>query len=167
MRAACEPRWELAFTCSEARYNRIVRSSKSQKPFSIRLSERTLAFLEEGARRRGESRARTAERLIEEGLRMQQHPGIVFRDGPTGRRAALASGPDVWEVIETIRGSGLTGERAIEAATEWGALTTAQVRAAVGYYAEFPTEVDERIALNRQEAERLRAADERMRAAIA
>jgi hypothetical protein len=144
-----------------------MRSARSPRPFSIRLSERTLAHLEQGARRRSESRARTAERLIEEGLRMQDHPGIVFRDGPAGRRAALASGPDVWEVIETLRGTGLAGERAIAATAEWGALTAAQVRAAVGYYAEFAAEVDERIAFNHEEAERLRAADERARAAIA
>jgi hypothetical protein len=39
---------------------------------------------------RGEAKSRTAERLIDEGLRMEDHPGIVFRDGPAGRRAALA-----------------------------------------------------------------------------
>lgn len=144
-----------------------MRSSHTQKPFSLRLGERTLARLADGARRRGESRARTAERLIDEGLRMQDHPGIVFRDGPAGRRAALASGPDVWEVIATLRGTGLAGERAIAATAAWGALSPAQVRAAVGYYAEFDAEVNERIAFNRSEAERLRAADERTRAAIA
>ena len=26
---------------------------------------------------------------------MAEHPGIVFKDGPSGRRAALAFGPDV------------------------------------------------------------------------
>ncbi|HWD10851.1 MAG TPA: hypothetical protein VG366_03340 [Solirubrobacteraceae bacterium] len=144
-----------------------MRSPRAQKPFSIRLSERTLAHLEQGARHRGESRARTAERLIDEGLRMQEHPGIVFRDGPAGRRAALTSGPDVWEVIETLRGTGRTGERAIAATAEWGALAPAQVRAAVGYYAEFGAEVDERIAFNLSEGERLRAADERAREVIA
>ena len=138
-----------------------------QKPFSIRMSERVLARLDSGARRRGEPKARTAERLIDEGLRMEDHPGIVFRDGPAGRRAALAAGPDVWEVIETLRGTGLTGEQAIAATAEWGALSPAQVREAVRYYAEFQAEVDERIAFNRSEVERLRAASERARDAIA
>ena len=36
------------------------------------------------------------ERQIDEGLRMEAHPGIVFRNGPSGRRAGLAAGPDVW-----------------------------------------------------------------------
>jgi hypothetical protein len=141
--------------------------SVTPKPFSIRMSERTLARLESGARRRGEPKSRTAERLIDEGLRMEDHPGIVFRDGPSGRRAALSAGPDVWEVVDTLRSTGLSGEQAIEATAGWGALSPAQVRSAVGYYAEFTAEVDERIALNRSEAERLRAAAERMRDAIA
>lgn len=82
-----------------------MNESLTQRPFSIRMSAETLARLTEGARRRGEPKARTAERLIDEGLRMEAHPGIVFHDGPSGRRAALAAGPDVWEVIETIRGT--------------------------------------------------------------
>ena len=139
----------------------------AQTPFSIRMSQQTLARLDIGARRRGEAKARTAERLIDEGLRMEDHSGIVFRDGPSGRRAALAGGPDVWEVIETLKGTERAGEEAISATAEWGALTHAQVRTAVRYYADFRDEVDERIAHNGQEAERQRAAWERARDALA
>jgi len=137
------------------------------KPFSIRMSARTHARLDERARTRSESKARTAERLIDEGLRMEDHPGITFRDGPTGRRAALAGGPDVWEVIETLQGTGLVGEEAVAATAGWGSLTPAQVRVAVRYYGEYRDEIDERIALNRQEAERQRASWERMQEALA
>jgi hypothetical protein len=28
---------------------------------------------------------------------------VIFKDGPSGRRAALAYGPDVWEVIKLLR----------------------------------------------------------------
>jgi uncharacterized protein (DUF433 family) len=145
----------------------MTRSSAVQKPFSIRMNEQTLARLDIGARRRGEAKSRTAERLIDEGLRMEDHPSIVFRDGPAGRRAALAAGPDVWEVIETIKGTGLTGEQAIAATAQWGNLTHAQVDAAVRYYADFREEVDERVAVNRQEAELQRAAWERAQDALA
>lgn len=79
----------------------------------------------------------------------------------------MAAGPDVWEVIDTLQGTGLTGEQAISATAEWGALAPVQVRAAVGYYADFPEEIDERIAFNRSEAERLRAAYARAKDAIA
>ena len=137
------------------------------QPFSIRMSPRTLARLEADARRRGEPKARVAERLIDEGLRMADHPGIVFRDGPAGRRAALAGGPDVWEVIETLKDSGLRDERAIQAAANWGDLSPAEVRLAIRYYGEFRDEVDERILLNRKEAKRQRETWERARAALA
>jgi hypothetical protein len=139
----------------------------NQKPFSIRMSERTFARLDVGARRRGEAKARTAERLIDEGLRMEDHPGIVFRDGPAGRRAGLSGGPDVWEVIETLHGTGLSGEKAVAATAEWGNLAAVQVRAAFHYYADYREEVDERILLNRQEAERQHTVWERAQRALA
>jgi hypothetical protein len=137
------------------------------KPFSIRMSEPTMDRLDLHARRRGEAKSRIAERLIDEGLRMQEHPGVVFRDGPAGRRAALAGGPDIWEVIETLRGTGQTGEQAIGLTARWGNLTHTQVRTAVRYYADFTEEIDERIALNRLEAERGRTAWERAQKALA
>jgi len=141
--------------------------SAAQKPFSIRMSELTLTRLDRGARRRGEAKARTAERLIDEGLRMEDHPGIVFKDGPAGRRAALAGGPDVWEVVQTLRATGLSGEQAVAATAEWGNLSHAQVNVAVRYYADFPGEVDERITYNLEEADRQYAAWQRAQAALA
>jgi len=131
------------------------------------MSERTLARLDVGARRRGEPKSRTAERLIDEGLRMEDHPGIVFKDGPTGRRAALAGGPDVWEVVKTLREMGPSQEQAIAGAMFWGNLSHAQVDVAVRYYGDFPEEVDARIAHNRAEAERQHAAWLRAQAALA
>jgi hypothetical protein len=98
---------------------------------------------------------------------MEDHPGIVFRVGPTGRRAALASGPDVWEVIETLYGTAMSGEAAIVAVAEWGNLAAAQVRAAVRYYGEFRFEIDDRIESNRAEADRQRAIWEQAQDALA
>ena len=109
--------------------------------------------LERHGTRSGLSKSRLAERYIDEGLRMEDHPGIVFRDGPTGRRAGLAAGPDVWEVIATVRANGLDGESALAAASEWSNLSLSQVRAAVRYYAEYTQEVDERITRNVEEAD--------------
>ena len=40
--------------------------------------------LKRDAARRAESISSVGERLIDEGLRMEVHPGIVFRDGPSG-----------------------------------------------------------------------------------
>ena len=133
----------------------------------MRLAKTTAAKLDTHARRRGESKSRLGERLIEEGLRMEDHPGIVFRDGPAGRRAALAGGPDVWEVIETLQGTGKPGERAIAATADWGSLSRAQVRTAVRYYADHREEIDERIRLNRDDADREHAAWRRAQDALA
>ena len=52
------------------------------------------------ARHPGVSISSVAVRLVDEGLRMHEHPGVMFREGPSGRRACLVGGPDVWEVIE-------------------------------------------------------------------
>ena len=51
----------------------------------------------------GMSLSSAANRLVDEALRMAEHPGIIFRSGLTGRRAALTGGPDVWEVIRAIK----------------------------------------------------------------
>jgi hypothetical protein len=84
---------------------------------------------------------------------MEDHPGILFRDGPTGRRGALVGGPDIWEVIAAVRASGLDGENALAAAAEWGSLSLPQVRAAMSYDAEYPQEINERITRNVEEAD--------------
>lgn len=84
---------------------------------------------------------------------MEDHPGVLFRDGPAGRRAGLAGGPDVWEAIAAIRASGLEGEAAVAATARWASLTTPQVRAAVGYYAEYRDEIDERMRRHVEEAD--------------
>ena len=131
------------------------------------MSERTLARLDLGARRRGEPKSRTAERLIDEGLRMEDHPGIVFKDGPTGRRAALVMGPDVWEVVKTLKETGPAQEQAIAGAMFWGNLSRAQVEVAIRYYGDFPEEVDARIAFNHEETDRQYAAWKRTQDALA
>ena len=88
---------------------------------SFRWSQDTLDLLERRARERGEAGSRLAERLVEEGLRMDEHPGVVFRDGPAGRRAALAAGPDVWELVRFIKS--VRGATAVSKATRMLQLT--------------------------------------------
>ena len=85
---------------------------------------------------------------------MQAHPRIIFRDGPTGRRAGLAAGPDVWEIIYLLRGlQGNVDQRVTAAAAQLG-LTETQVRTASHYYAEFTDEINAEIADNNATAER-------------
>lgn len=110
--------------------------------------------LKQHAALRSESISRLGERLIDEGLRMDAHPGVVFRDGASGRRAGLAAGPDVWEVVALLRGlPGAVDRRVSKAAAQLG-LTVSQVRAASRYYAEFEDEINAEIAANEEAADR-------------
>src|SRR5215472_13534584 len=68
--------------------------------FDIAVAERLSIFV---AANPGMSLSSAANRLVDEALRMSEHPGIVFRPGPTGRRAGLVSGPDVWEAVRAIK----------------------------------------------------------------
>lgn len=98
---------------------------------------------------------------------MDEHPGIVFRSGPTGRRAALAGGPDIWELIATLKSAEARGEEAISDTAALLNLSDTQVRTAVRYYGAFTDEVDRRIALNAEDADEAEAAWQREQAALA
>lgn len=77
---------------------------------------------------------------------MAEHPGVVFKDGPSGRRAALAFGPDIWEVIQVLREIDERGEAAVTAAAEVLTLPVGKVQLALTYYAVYTGEVDDEIA---------------------
>ena len=112
----------------------------ASRPFSMRMDDALASELEVQARRTGEPKSRLAHRLLEEGLRMENHPGIIFRDGPTGRRAAVMGGPDVWEIARIPINTGTTGEAAVAVIVEHMALRPDQARAAVDYYAAYLAE---------------------------
>jgi hypothetical protein len=123
-------------------------------PVSVRFHDKAVADrLKSEAAARDRSASALAEELIDEGLRIRRHPRITFRDGPTGRRAALVDGPDIWEVIDGVVGGDIpAGERVARAAERLG-LRPEQVEAALAYYAEFTDEIDDRIARNHAAAD--------------
>ncbi|MGH8908421.1 MAG: hypothetical protein ACRD0K_18410 [Egibacteraceae bacterium] len=125
---------------------------------SVRFPSRVAARLRALSKDLGEPVSAMAARLVEEGLRLEGHPGIIFRPGPTGRRAALLRGPDVWEVIDVLRSIDARGDEAVAQTARWLNLTEAEVRVAVRYCAEFPDEIDERIEANYLATEHARAA---------
>jgi uncharacterized protein (DUF433 family) len=130
---------------------------------SFRFSETTLRRLEARAHEVRETRTGLAERYVEEGLRMDEHPGIGFADGPAGRRAIiLGTGLDVWEVVATVRQPG----GSLGAASRYLELPVSSVRAAVRYYAAFPGEIDEVLERQVVIAERDQAASRRERAML-
>jgi hypothetical protein len=131
--------------------------AKRTKSFSARFSAEVVDMLDARSERLGQSKARVAERLIEEGLRIEELPGIVFRTGPTGRRAGIAGGPDVWEVARDLKaaaGEGATDP--IEAVARISGLDRSAVELAANYYAAYPGDIDERIQMDEEAAERLR-----------
>ena len=120
---------------------------------TIELDGTALERLDEHRREEGCSRSEAAHTLIEEGLRMAKHPGIVFRPGPAGRRASLAGGPDVWQVAYAFVHDDPPGEPAIAGAMEWTGLTRRRVLTALRYYLEYGDEVHEWIRRNDEEAD--------------
>ncbi|MBI2940105.1 MAG: ribbon-helix-helix protein, CopG family [Chloroflexi bacterium] len=128
---------------------------------SLRLAADTLERLEARSRQLGQSRSHLARVLLEEGLRMAAHPGIVFRSGPAGRRPSLAGGPDVWEVVRVFTGVDEQGEGALRRAAELTGLTLEQVRIALCYYADFRDELDDWIRRVDDEAARAESAWQR------
>jgi hypothetical protein len=92
-----------------------------------------------------------ANRLVDEALRMTEHPGIIFRSGPTGRRASLAGGPDVWEVIRAVRSAhaaepGLGSDDLLSLVSDSTGIALRLLGTAVRYWAAYPDEVDAEIA---------------------
>ena len=116
---------------------------------SLDLDSTTLDRLAEREHTTGESRSELAQRYIEEGLRMERYPGIFFQDGPTGRRAVVLGGPDVWEVMSTVLQAEGDPDQVIKTSVEWLGLPPSSIEDAMRYYAEFKDEIDDRIERNR------------------
>jgi hypothetical protein len=99
----------------------------------------------------GLSLSSAANRLVDEALRMSEHLGIVFRPGPSGRRAGLAAGPDIWEIIRAVRSAReaeaeLSGDELLELVAGNTGIQVGSLRTAIAYWACYPKEVDAEIA---------------------
>ena len=132
----------------------------------IRIETETLGALRERSAQTGEPIVRLAQRYIDEGMRLDRHPGNVFRDGPAGRRPVVVGGPDVWEVIMAARSAPESGENLLEALAERLGVPAEKIRIAVRYYAEYPDEVDRWISTVEEEADRLEQTLERERSLL-
>ena len=129
-------------------------------PRSVRFDEEVLSRLDRYVREHpGSSSSSVANMFVDEALRSHDHPGVIFRSGPTGRRAALSGGPDLWEImaaLDAIREEDPQAdqESVLSELCEVTGLSDAQIGVALRYYAAYPGEIDERIALNKEVAER-------------
>ena len=116
--------------------------------FDQAVADRLASFV---AANPGMSLSSAANRLVDEALRMAEHPAVIFRSGPTGRRAALAGGPDVWEVIRAIKSAhaaepGLNSDDLVGLVSDNTGIALRRVNTAVRYWAAYPGEVDAEIA---------------------
>lgn len=101
----------------------------------------------------GLSLSSAANRLVDEALRTDEHPGIVFRPGPTGRRAGLSGGPDVWEVMQEVKSARdaepeFSEAEVLQLIVETTGVSARLVQVAMRYWAMYPEEVDEQIHAN-------------------
>jgi uncharacterized protein (DUF433 family) len=118
------------------------------QPLSVRLNEATITRLGARARRVHLPPRTLAQRYVEEGLRMDEHPLIRFADGPAGRRARLlGTGKDVWEVIAVVRDN--DGDDA--QAARYLEIPLGLVQAAIAYYGTYTAEIDQQIGANEEE----------------
>lgn len=113
---------------------------------SLRIPKDIVKAIQEVADMSGRDFSAVANELLAEAVKMRRCPGILFADGPSGRRPRVAgSGLDVWEVIATYNSLDRDLDR-LRAAYHW--LGEPQLRAALGYYAAYPEETERHIALN-------------------
>jgi uncharacterized protein (DUF433 family) len=109
----------------------------------IRLPEATVREIESAASDTGRDFSSVARDLLVEAVKMKNCPGIIFADGPTGRRARVSgTGIDVWEIAAAFKG---VDENYIELQNVYHWLSEPQLRSALSYYALYPEEIDARV----------------------
>jgi hypothetical protein len=124
--------------------------SLGEDPAMATVSARLADWLERELRafwrERGQDPSAGLRRVAEEWWALQRFPAIEFRDGPSGRRAALREGPDVWEVALVARDYG--GDPEGLAAHFGDRVPPDALAQALAYAERFRPEVDGWIAEN-------------------
>jgi hypothetical protein len=133
---------------------------------SFRISETAKERLTSHAAEQGTSATALLDQLIVEGIEQRDYPGIVFRGPAHDRRAALAGGPDVWEVVGRLQELDGPEEQRISLLAEESGLHPRLIRLTLDYAAEHPDEILARIERNRAMAERSRAASQQREALL-
>ena len=134
---------------------------------SFRISDTTKARLASRAAREGMTATALLDQLIVEGIDQLDLPGIIFR-GPThDRRAALAAGPDVWEIVARLQELDGSEEQRVSLLSAESDLHPRLIRIALDYAAEHADEVRARIDRNRAMAERSQRTSKQREALLA
>jgi hypothetical protein len=134
---------------------------------SFRISDTARTRLATRAAREGMTATALLDLLIVEGIDQLDYPGIIFRGQAHDRRAALAAGPDVWEVIARLQELDGSEEQRISLLSAESDLHPRLIRIALDYAAEHPAEIRERIERNQAVAERSRGMSQQRQALLA
>lgn len=119
---------------------------------SVRINEATARDIEQLRRGRRATFSSLASELIAEAAKMRRCPGVVFADGPAGRRARVeGTGIEVWEVIASYIAMG-KDEKRLKKAYAW--LSERQLLAALGYYRTYSDEIEDLVEANRASDEK-------------
>ncbi|MEV6320101.1 hypothetical protein AB0M45_02730 [Nocardia sp. NPDC051787] len=140
------------------------RSKSRPVPPSLCVSESAARRLAERAAREGTTCAVLLDRLIREGVDQLDHPGVVFRGPLHDRRAALAAGPDIWEIVARLQELDGPVERRIAVLSAKSDLHTSKIRIALAYARAHGGEILDRIGRNRQAVEAIRRGRRRVAA---
>lgn len=124
---------------------------------SFRISDAAKSRLAARAAQDGVTATALLDLLIVEGVDQLDYPGVIFRGPAHDRRAALAAGPDVWEIVARLQELDGPEERRITLLAEESELHPRLIRIALDYAAGHAGEIRERIDRNRAMAERSRA----------
>src|ERR1700685_1828290 len=98
---------------------------------SFRISDTARARLASRAAREGMTVTALLDQLIIESTDQLDHPGIVFRGPAHDRRAGLAAGPDVWEIIARLQDIDGSEEQRISVLAVESALHPRLIRSAL------------------------------------
>lgn len=120
---------------------------------SFRISEIAKRRLAARAEWEGITVTALLDRMIVEGSDQLDFPGIVFRGPGHDRRAALAAGPDVWEIVSRLQELDGSEEHRIATLAEESSVHPRLIRLALDYAAEHRDAVQSRIDRNRAMAE--------------
>jgi hypothetical protein len=134
---------------------------------SFRISEAAKARLASRAAREGMTATTLLGQLIVEGIDQLDYPGIIFRGPAHDRRAALAAGPDVWEIVARLQELDGSEEQRISLLSAESDLHPRLIRIALDYAADHADEVRTRIDRNQVLAERSRRTSEQREALLA
>ncbi len=129
------------------------RVAENETPVSVRLDKSILSAVRAKARTTGKPVSRVIREMLELMLRMERFPGIVFVEGPTGRRAHLAgTGLDVWEVIGLLQ----EYQAVAKLYGDFPQLSPIVIQVARAYAEAYPEEINTFLELNDQTPDQLR-----------